>query len=145
LAVLTADCASVALGSPEGVFAAVHGGWRGLSAGVVEGAIDAMRQMGASDVVGALGPCIHAGCYEFSEEDLAEVAAVLGDRIRSTSSTGQPALDVPAAVSAALERGGAREVVGWEACTACAGGFFSHRARRDSGRQALVVWSDEPG
>jgi copper oxidase (laccase) domain-containing protein len=145
LVVLTADCASVALGSPEGVFAAVHAGWRGLTAGVVEGAIDAMRQMGASDVVGALGPCIHAGCYEFSEEDLAQVAAVLGDRVRGTSEAGRTALDVPAAVSAALEAGGAREIAGREACTACAGGFFSHRARRDSGRQALVVWSDSPG
>ena len=34
--VLTADCAPLALASPEGVFAAVHAGWRGLVAGVVD-------------------------------------------------------------------------------------------------------------
>ena len=67
LVVLTADCASIALGSGEGVFGVVHAGWRGLAGGVVEAAVAAMRTMGATRVVGALGPCIHAGCYEFSE------------------------------------------------------------------------------
>ena len=38
LIVLTADCASIVLASPEGVFAAVHAGWRGLAAGVIESA-----------------------------------------------------------------------------------------------------------
>ncbi len=142
LAVLTADCASIALGSGEGVFGAVHAGWRGLAGGVVEGAVAAMREMGATDVAGALGPCIHAGCYEFSEADLADVAAVRGDAVRGLTSAGRPALDVPTAVSAALVAGGAAEVAGVEACTACAGGYFSHRARGDGGRQALVVWSD---
>ncbi|MGH9018293.1 MAG: laccase domain-containing protein, partial [Acidimicrobiales bacterium] len=33
LVVLTADCAPVALGSPEGVHGAVHVGWRGLCRG----------------------------------------------------------------------------------------------------------------
>lgn len=145
LTVFTADCASIALGSSEGVFAAVHAGWRGLLAGVVERAVAVMKQLGATEVAGALGPCIHADCYEFGEEDLAEVAAVHGDRVRSTSAAGRPALDLPAAVSAALEAGRVREVAGWDACTACSGGFFSHRARRDAGRQALAVWSSSPG
>jgi hypothetical protein len=144
LAVLTADCASIALGSEEGIFGAVHAGWRGLAAGVVEGAVTAMRELGATGVVGALGPCIHPACYEFSEGDLAEVAGVLGDRVRGLTSQGRPALDVPAAVSAALVAAGAAEVPGVEACTACNGGYFSHRARGDRERLALVVWSDAP-
>jgi len=141
LTVLTADCGSIALGSEEGVFGAVHAGWRGLLAGVIEQAIDAMRVLGATDVTGALGPCIHPECYEFSEADLAEVAAVYGERVRGRSGSGRPALDLPAAVSAALTGGGAREVTGLPACTACAAGYFSHRERGDTGRQALVVWS----
>ncbi len=141
LAVLAADCASIALGSEEGVFGAVHAGWRGLVAGVVDKAVAAMRAMGATAVVGALGPCICPGCYEFSEADLAEVAAVHGDGVRGTTAAGRPALDLSAVVAAALAASGAREVAGAGACTACAGGYFSHRARGDSGRQALVVWS----
>ncbi len=141
LAVLTADCGSIALGSEEGVIGAVHAGWRGLVDGVIERAVGAMRAMGATDVSGALGPCIHPGCYEFSEPELAEVAAVYGDGVRGRTAAGGSALDLPAAVSAALAAAGVRVVAGRPACTACAGGYFSHRARGDAGRQALVVWS----
>ena len=64
LCVLTADCAPLALASAEGVFGAVHAGWRGLHAGVVEAAVDRMRGWGATEIVGSLGPCIHVECYE---------------------------------------------------------------------------------
>jgi copper oxidase (laccase) domain-containing protein len=145
LVVLTADCASIALGSAEGVMGAVHAGWRGLEAGVVRRAVEAMEALGASEVVGALGPCIHPGCYEFSEPDLDRVAAALGDQVRGRTGAGRPALDLPAAVSAALAAAGARQRVGVDACTGCSGGYFSHRARGDAGRQALVVWSSGGG
>ncbi len=141
LAVLTADCAPVALGSPEGVFAAVHAGWRGLVAGVIARAVAGMRALGATEVVGALGPCIHAGCYEFGEDDLARTAASLGPDCRSHTVDGRPALDLPAAVSSALASCGVAEVQGIDRCTACAAGYFSHRRRADVGRQALLVWS----
>ncbi len=42
LAVLTADCAAVALASPEGHFGAVHAGWRGVRAGVLEATVAAL-------------------------------------------------------------------------------------------------------
>jgi hypothetical protein len=145
VAVLTADCASIALGSREGVFGAVHAGWRGLAGGVVEASVAAMRATGATGVVGALGPCIHPGCYEFSENDLDGLADRYGSGVVGRTTTGRPALDLPAAVSAALTASGATETAGIDACTACAGGYFSHRARRDRGRQAMVVWSTEGG
>ena len=141
LCVLIADCAPVALGSEEGIFAAVHAGWRGIVAGVVEATVAVMRSMGAGQVVGSLGPCIHPECYEFSEADLSAVATTYGDGVRGTTSAGRPALDLPAAVSAALAAGGAVETTGVDACTAC-GAYFSHRGRGDAGRQAMVVWSE---
>ncbi len=145
LAVLTADCAPIALGSPEGVVGSVHAGWRGLMAGVVERAVEAMVGLGATEVVGALGPCIHADCYEFSGADLDRVAARFGDQVRGRTRSGRPALDLPAAVAAALAAAGAGQQAGVDACTGCAGGYFSHRARGDGGRQALVVWSSPGG
>jgi copper oxidase (laccase) domain-containing protein len=145
LAVLTADCASIALGSRQGVFGAVHAGWRGLVDGVVEQAIATMETLGATDVVGALGPCIHPECYEFSDHDLDRVAARYGDGVRGRTSSGRPALDLPAAVSAALAAADARQHPGVAACTGCSDGYFSHRVRGDAGRQALVVWSAAGG
>lgn len=142
LAVFTADCAPVALASPEGVMGAVHAGWRGLVSGIVERAVESMRKLGASAVRGALGPCIHPACYEFSSGDLDRVAERFGDSVRSTTAAGRPALDVPATVTRALENAGAEVTDGQDVCTACSPRHFSYRARSDRGRQALVVWRD---
>jgi copper oxidase (laccase) domain-containing protein len=140
LAVLTADCASVALGSPEGVHGAVHVGWRGLVAGVLAKAIDTMRALGASEVVAGLGPCIGPCCYEFSESDLATVLAVCGPDARGETTWGRPSLDLPAAVRGQIARSGAELALTADTCTACTVGYFSHRGRGDEARQALVVW-----
>ncbi len=141
LTMVTADCAAIALGSDEGVFAAVHAGWRGLLAGVVEATAATMRTLGATAVRGAVGPTIHAECYEFGPADLDTVAARLGDGVRGRTASGRPALDLPAAVGVALDRAGIEPVPGVDACTACSGSYYSHRARGDTPRQALVVWS----
>lgn len=143
LAVHTADCAPIALVADEGVVAAVHAGWRGLAAGVVDAALDRMRALGAGTTRAVLGPCIHAPCYEFGADDLDTVVARCGDAARGVTATGRPALDLPAAVRAALDRAGVRLVGGDAPCTACDPRFFSHRARGDTGRQALLVWIEE--
>jgi len=140
LAVLTADCASVALGSPQGVHGAVHVGWRGLRAGVLGKAIDAMRALGATSVVAGLGPCIGPCCYEFSEEDLDLVELSCGGDVRGRTSWGRPSLDLPSAVCGQLSRSGVSLAVRDGTCTMCGPGYFSHRARGDQARQALVVW-----
>lgn len=141
LAVLTADCAPVALASPEGVVGAVHAGWAGLLAGVVPAAVGAMRALGATEVEAALGPCIHPECYEFGAADLARLAAGLGAGVAGVTATGRPALDLPAAVAAALHGAGARLVHDAGLCTACAADrCFSHRARSETARQAMLVW-----
>jgi copper oxidase (laccase) domain-containing protein len=140
LAVLTADCASVALGSPEGVHGAVHVGWRGLGAEVLGRAVAAMRALGARTVVGGLGPCIGPCCYEFSRDDLDALVTTCGRDVATTTTWGRPSLDLPAAVRGQLSRSGASLVVESGPCTVCTPGFFSHRGRRDEARQALLVW-----
>jgi YfiH family protein len=142
LAVLAADCAPVALVSPEGVVAAVHAGWRGLLRGMVQRAVDAARGLGATDLRAVLGPCIHAECYEFGADDLEAVAAGLGDGVRARTANGRPALDVPAAVAAALEQAGVTQFDDVGVCTACSEDYFSWRARGEPARQAMVVWRD---
>jgi YfiH family protein len=142
LAVLTADCAPVALASPEGVIGVAHAGWRGLVAGVLEATVAEMRALGATHIEAVLGPCIHAGCYEFGAGDLDAVAARFGDTVRATTDAGTPALDVPAAVRAALAGVGIAPagITDVDVCTACSAEHFSWRARREQQRQAVVVW-----
>ncbi len=140
IAVFTADCAPVALACPEGVIAAVHAGWRGLRAGVLEAAASTLRAAGASSIVAALGPCIGPCCYEFSERDLAGLVHLYGHAIRGTTRDGRPALDLPAAVMQALAGAEVDVVYTAGACTSCTPGYFSHRARAETERQAGVVW-----
>ena len=141
LAVTTADCAPVALASPEGIVAAVHAGWRGLVAGVLEHAVTAMRRLGAGQVQAALGPCLHAECCEFGAADLALVADRLGGSVRVSLPGGRLALDLPAAVRAALAAVDVAVVHDAGVCTACAADrYFSHRARGEVQRHAMVTW-----
>lgn len=144
LALLTADCAAVALASPEGVYGAVHVGWRGLAAGVVGRAVDTMAALGAGTVTAGLGPMIHPCCYEFAPADLDAAARSVGDEVRAVSARGAPAFDLPSGVRAALRSAGAELVVDADTCTACGPDAFSYRARRDDGRQALFVWCGDP-
>ncbi len=79
LSVLTADCMPVLLADHEaGVVGAVHAGWRGALAGVLEATLEAMEDLGAAreDTVAVIGPCISQRAYEvgpeFVEEFLAE-------------------------------------------------------------------------
>jgi hypothetical protein len=141
LAVFTADCAPVALAGDNGDVAVVHAGWRGLATGVVSAAVHVLRRRGAGEISAALGPCIHAECYEFGADDLDAVADVLGEGVRAVTRWGTPALDLPAAARVALEAAGARLATDADACTACSERYFSHRARGDRGRQATVVWA----
>lgn len=141
LVIFTADCAPVSLSSPEGIVGVVHAGWRGLEGGVIESAVSEMRALGASTIWAALGPCIRAECYEFGADDLARLAAHLGDDVVGRTSAGGAALDLPAGVRAALGRVALSLDIDHGGCTACGDRWFSHRARADRARQATIVTS----
>ena len=140
LAVLTADCAPVAMASPEGVVGIAHAGWRGLRAGVLEATVQSMRRMGATRIEAVLGPCIRPCCYTFGEDQLRAVESRLGHQIRATDREGRPSLDLPAGVRAALHAAGANLVGEAGACTGCSDGLWSWRTGSTERRQATVAW-----
>lgn len=139
LAVQVADCAPIALVSSSAV-GVVHAGWKGLVVGVVANAVTAMRDLGATEIDAQVGPCIEAPCYEFGASDLEAVARVLGGGVRAATRLGSPALDLRAGVRAALERAGVERITEDATCTACSSRHWSHRARGDVARQAVVAW-----
>lgn len=139
VAVWAGDCAEVVLFDADGFVVGCHAGWRGLAAGI----IDVAARESTRPVAAVLGPCIHPCCYEFGERELLAVAAGVGvapDAIAATTSAGRLALDVPAAVAAALARSHiGLDVVG--PCTGCDERWYSHR-RGDLGRHAVVAWHE---
>jgi polyphenol oxidase len=135
LAVLTADCAPVLLADPaNGVVGAVHAGWRGLAAGVVEAGVAAMAALGADPAatVGLVGPAVGGCCYEVGP-DVREAVGARYPAALATTRDGRPALDPAAAAAQALERAGVGQLrVAGECTVDLADRHFSHR--RDHGR-----------
>ena len=71
LLALAADCVPVALvGRDVNVVAAVHIGWKGLLAGVIDSSMQAMVQSGAqpTHMTAVIGPSICGSCYEVSTD-----------------------------------------------------------------------------
>ncbi len=140
LAVHVADCVPLLLAG-DGVLGVAHVGWRGLMAGVVEETVAALRALGGDVALRPeIGPCIRARCYEFGAADLDAVASRYGPLVRSVTTQGRPALDLPSGVRIALDRVGLPAPADAGVCTACSPAHWSYRADRASGRQALVAW-----
>lgn len=129
--VFTADCLPVLLFA-EGAVAALHGGWRGLAAGILEEGILALRDVGADGpIAAALGPGAGGCCYEVGPE----VHAAFGLPERKAT------MDLKAIARERLERAGVAEVHDVGLCTMCTTDFFSHRRDHGvTGRQAGVAW-----
>jgi YfiH family protein len=138
LVIYTADCAPVAL-ITEGAVAAVHAGWAGLEAGVVERAVAALRAESGGPVRAVLGPCIHAERYEFGRDLLDRLVDRFGPDVARRTANGAPAFDIPAAVRAALAAAGVDEVDDVDVCTAASPDHFSYRRDGVTGRQAMFV------
>ena len=141
LCIRTADCAPLAFGSPQGVVAVTHAGWKGLEAGVIQRTLEAMRSLGAREIEAGLGPCIGPECYEFSQVDLDRLAASFGEAVRSHTASGAPAFDLRSGIARVLEREGVPLHYVDPRCTACeVADLWSHRRRADRERQGVVAW-----
>jgi YfiH family protein len=140
LAVVTADCAPLVIASDDAV-GVVHAGHSGLAAGVIEAAVDRLRDIGSGRVRAFLGPCIRAGDYEFGARDLERFAAQFGPQVVGRTRDGKPALDMTAAIRVIADRVGIRpdDFNDTGISTAASEAYFSYRRHADSGRQATIV------
>jgi YfiH family protein len=137
LLVFSADCLPVALaragGGPPAI-AALHVGWRGLLAGIVQNAATAL---GGGRLAAAIGPGIGPCCYEVGDEVSRPFRERFGSGIVASRH-----LDLRGATEQALRAAGAATVMRIDLCTACNPDlFFSHR--RDggrTGRQGLIAY-----
>lgn len=134
--VRVADCLPVVLITPEAV-AAVHAGWRGLAAGVLQEGLRALRGLGATEIRAAIGPGARVCCYEAGDEVHAAFAH-LGPGVREGAHA-----DLPAVARAILDGDKVTEIHDSGLCTICAptGLLWSYRREgARAGRQGGIAW-----
>ena len=131
MAIGTADCVPIIIEGPD-VAAVVHAGWRGVVAGVVPAALDAIAGSGAHAERAAIGPAIGSCCYEVGSE----LADQFGDYVDRTT-WGTLSIDLVAAVSDQLAP---LELWRADLCTYTTEGLHSFRGNRTTDRQTAVAW-----
>jgi len=137
---VTADCVPLLLAAGRGLaVAAVHAGWRGIAAGVVEAAVAGLARIApGAPLVAAIGPAAAGCCYEVGPE---VIEAVLpgGERLSPTRD-GRARLDLRGLVLDRLIRAGlerpAIELVG--PCTICSADWPSYRREGTRAGRALA-------
>lgn len=143
--IVTADCVPILVASRDGrVVAAIHGGWRGLAAGIVGAGIAALREFTGEQLLAAIGPHVGPCCYEVDEPVLRELGERFGTVLEEATQPSRPGhvwLDLGAIAEAALQRAQVSAIERLpESCTACPGApFFSvRRDGADTGR--MLHW-----
>jgi len=145
LAILTADCLPVVFAAKDGSeVAAAHAGWPGLSKGMLEATLAAMRTSPA-DLVAWIGPAAGPQDYEVGA-DVFEVfvSADAGAAFAFVPTRpGHWLADLPALARRRMTASGMSlaDIHGGDLCTISdPSRFFSHRRDGRSGRIATVVW-----
>jgi len=148
LSVGIADCVPALLVAPEhGAIALLHAGWRGIAAGIVPRAVDAMKRDLGVEARGlrawwgpAIGPC----CYPVGREVVEAIAA--------TAAGGRPdawrrrdgdrwSVDLRAALTAQAEAAGVplAAIASAPHCTSCDDRLHSYRRERGGGGRMMAV------
>ena len=146
--VLTADCLPILLCSLDGLeIAAIHAGWRGLQAGVIESAVSQFRAPPVR-IIAWLGPAISQAAFEVGPEVHAGFLAAKPDQAKQTAAAfidsanaGRFLANMYQLARLRLAAFGIDQVYGGDFCTVAEPAFHSYR--RDgvaSGRMATLIW-----
>lgn len=141
--VMTADCLPLLLCDTQGsAVGAVHAGWKGLAAGVVEAAVQAM-EAAPGDIIAWLGPAIGQRAFEVGEEVRAAFLDVQ-PQAASAFIPGRPGkwfADLYALAGLRLNALGINRIHGGGYCTHRERErFFSYRRDGTTGRMGSFIW-----
>ena len=140
--VMTADCLPVLLCDRRGrAVAALHAGWRGLAAGVLEQGVACFVEAGIApaELMAWLGPAIGAAAYEVDEP----VRRAFPDDREAFAENRRARwqLDLAGLARRRLAQAGVTACYGGQLCTfSDRRRFFSHRRDGICGRQAVLIW-----
>ena len=150
-AVMVADCLPVLLCDEGGnCVAAVHAGWRGLAAGVIEQTVAAMcngRHVTSDRLMAYLGPAIGVTAFEVGRDVVEAFVTTAPESKRAFNSIpGKPEkylADIFQLARQRLAKIGVDRVYGGEHCTVSESDrFFSYRRDGRTGRMAAFIWKE---
>ena len=141
--VMTADCLPILLCNRAGTeVAAIHAGWRGLQAGVVQSALATMDSPN-HQLMAWIGPGISQACFEVGEE----VRAGFIDSMPQTQTCFRKnrrehwLCDLAGLAEQILKAQGVGEVGRDQHCSyRDADRFYSYRRTATTGRMATLIW-----
>jgi|SRR5579883_420840 len=142
LAVLTADCLPLLVCAEDGgEIAAIHAGWRGLAAGVIERCIERMQAPRGKLLVW-LGPAIGASSYEIGTEvrDVFVAQSAENELAFAPTRPGHWHCDLYALARHRLAALGITGVYGGSFDTFADERFYSYRREPRTGRFASLIW-----
>ena len=141
--VMTADCLPILLCDRDGSeVAAVHAGWRGLQAGVIQSALAAMRSSN-DRIMAWIGPAISQAAFEVGEEVRLAFAAADAGAVEYFESNrpGHWLCDLAGLAVRVLEQQGVATVFRDSHCSYRDSDlFFSYRRDGATGRMAALIW-----
>jgi len=143
LAIMTADCLPILLSTRCGSeIAAIHGGWRGLNAGIIANTVSKFS-FPASDIIAWLGPAIGAQQFEVGAEVKAKFIEQSNEYEQAFKllNANKYMLDIYAIARLQLRQTGVKTISGGEHCTVSQPEmFFSYRRDGKTGRMASLIW-----
>ncbi|MEW8027025.1 MAG: peptidoglycan editing factor PgeF [Candidatus Thiodiazotropha sp.] len=145
-AVLTADCLPLLITDRQGnEVCAVHAGWRGLAAGVIENALQRF-QSPAEELLVWLGPAIGPAAFEVGDEVRDRFLSYRQEAAQSFTANrpGHWLADIYALARMRLNDAGVEFVGGGGLCTVTQENlFFSYRRDGVTGRMAALIWREQ--
>jgi YfiH family protein len=141
--IMTADCLPILMCNQEGSeVAAVHAGWRGLQAGVIQSTLAAMHSS-PQQLIAWIGPGISQACFEVGDE---VYSAFVGQdpataRGFTANRPGHWLCDLGGLAESILCAAGVAGVTRSPHCSYLdAEMFFSYRREATTGRMASLIW-----
>ena len=141
--VMTADCLPILLCDQQGTMvAAIHAGWRGLQAGIIENTIKHFS-CPAAEIMAWFGPAIGPSQFEVGEEVYQQFVC----SAPQASSAFQPTdeqhylANIYLLAKQRLNSNGISAIYGGQLCTVSdSQQFFSYRREGVTGRMATMIW-----
>lgn len=141
--IMTADCLPLLLCNKQGdTVAAIHAGWRGLAAGIIEKTIAEFR-CSPQDILVWLGPAIGPNQFEVGTDvyqNFTQHSAKASQAFQQTDAAHYLA-DIYLLARQRLTALGITAIFGGDLCTASdKQHFFSYRRDNITGRMASMIW-----